>query len=85
MTRFIKLTNFLLNTNFISTIIIENNKYTINIVDKSIKGDIWMIWASGGGNMISTQTIVEVCKTKHPNDYKIVSDFINVYQKKIKN
>jgi hypothetical protein len=43
-----------------------------------------MIWASGGGNMTSTQTIVEVCKKEHPNDYKIVSEFINGY-KKVKN
>ena len=81
MTRFIKLTNLLLNTNFINFIKIEPNKYTIKIIDKSFSGDFWMLWGCGRGNILSVYNEVEVCKIKHSDDYKIVSDFINNYEK----
>ena len=79
MTKFIKLTNMLLNTKYIHTISIKPNKYYIHHVQGiNLGGYIWLLCGSGGG-LISTNnnTEIEVCETKHPTDYKIISDWIN--------
>ena len=74
MSKFIKLTNFLLNTNDIHKIVIQPNKYYIHIVGKKIDGGIgWF----GLGNISSYTSEIEVCETKHLIDYKIVSDWIS--------
>lgn len=60
MARFLKLTTMLLNTNDIHKIMITPNKYVIHIV-------------------VSQHSYVEkleVCETKHPIDYKMVSEWI---------
>ena len=73
MSKFIKLTNFLLNTNDIHKIVIQPNKYYIHIVGKKIVGFNWGI---GLGNISSYTSEIEVCETKHSIDYKIVSNWI---------
>jgi len=81
MSKFIKLTNFLLNTNDIHKIVIQPNKYYIHIVSKKIDGFNWGIGLFGLGlglGKISSYTSeFEVCQTKHLIDYKIVSDWIS--------
>jgi len=77
MSKFIKLTNFLLNTNDIHKIVIQPNKYYIYIIGKKIDGFNWSIGAFGLGNISSYTSEIEVCETKHSIDYKIVSDWIN--------
>jgi len=77
MPKFIKLTNFLLNTNDIHKIVIKPNKYHIHIVGKQISGFNWGIGGFGLGNMSSYIDEIEVCETKYPTDYKIVSEWIN--------
>jgi hypothetical protein len=77
MSKFIKLTNFLLNTNDIHKIVILPNKYYIYIVSKKIDGFNWGIGAFGLGNISSYTSEIEVCETKHSIDYKIVSDWIS--------
>jgi len=74
MSRFIKLTNFLLNTNDIHKIVIQPNKYYIHIVSKKIEG---FNWGFGISNISSFTSEIEVCETKHSIDYKIVSDWIS--------
>ena len=75
MSKFIKLTNFLLNTNDIHKIVIQPNKYYIHIVGKKIDGFNWGIgWF---GNISSYTSEIEVCETKHLIDYKIVSGWIS--------
>lgn len=75
MSKFIKLTNFLLNTNDIHKIVIQPNKYYIHIVGKKIDGFNWGIgWF---GNISSYTSVIEVCETKHLIDYKIVSVWIS--------
>ena len=76
MSKFIKLTNYLLNTNDIHKIVIQPNKYYIHIVSKKIDGFNWNIGYFGLGNISSYTYEVEVCKTKHSIDYEIVSDWI---------
>jgi len=77
MAKFIKLTNFLLNTSDIHKIVIQPNKYYIHIVSKKIDGFNWSFGSFGIGNIYSYTTEIEVCETKHSIDYKIVSDWIN--------
>jgi hypothetical protein len=77
MSKFIKLTNLLLNTNDIHRIVIQPNKYYIHIVNKKIDGFYWSIGSFGLGNISSYISEIEVCETKHSTDYKIVSDWIS--------
>lgn len=70
MSKFLKLSTFLLNTNVIHKIVIEPNKYLIHIVSKKIYGFI-------PGYISSYTSELEVCEKKNPNDYKIVSDWIS--------
>jgi hypothetical protein len=77
MSKFIKLTNFVFNTNDLHKIVIQPNKYYIHIVGKKIDGFIWSIGGFGFGNISSFTYEIEVCETKHPTDYKIVSNWIS--------
>jgi len=77
MSKFIKLTNFLINTNDIHKIVIQPNKYYIHIVSKKIDGFNWGVGSFGLGNISSYTSEIEVSETQHPNDYKIVSDWIS--------
>ena len=76
MSKFIKLTNFLLNANDIHKIVIQPNKYYIHIVSKKLDGFNWSIGGFGLGYISSHTSEIEVCETKHSIDYKIVSDWI---------
>jgi hypothetical protein len=73
MSRFIKLTNILINTNDIHKIIIQPNKYYIHIVSKDFLGFNLL----GFGYIVSFSSKIEVCETNHSLDYKIVSDWIS--------
>ena len=53
MPKFMKLTNFILNTNDIHKILITPNKYYIHIVNKKLDGFSWSIGAFGIGNISS--------------------------------
>jgi hypothetical protein len=77
MQKFMKLTNFLFNTNDIHKIVITPNKYYIHIVGKKLDGFSWSIGSFGIGNISSYTSEIEVCETKHSTDYKIVSDWID--------
>ncbi len=77
MSKFIKLTNFLLNTNDIHKIVIQPNKYYIHIVGKKIDGFSWCISGFGIGTISSYFSEIEVCEKKHSTDYKIVTDWIS--------
>jgi hypothetical protein len=77
MSKFIKLTNFLLNTNDIHKIVIKPNKYYIHIVSKKKDGFYWGIGGFGLGNISSYTSEIEVCETNHSTDYKIVTDWID--------
>jgi len=75
MSKFLKLTNFLLNTNDIHKIVIQPAKYSIHI--KRMDGLNWSIGGFGLGYISSHTSEIEVCETKHFIDYKIVSDWID--------
>jgi hypothetical protein len=77
MTKFLKLTNFVLNTNDIHKIVIQSNKYIFHIVSKKMDGFSWGIGWFSLGNISSYSYDFEVCETKHSTDYKIVTDWID--------
>jgi len=77
MARFIKLTNMLINTNDIHKILINQNKYYIQFISNNFNGYMCLFSGSGFGNISSPYYEIEVCENKHPNDYKIVSEWIN--------
>ena len=77
MSKFIKFTNFLLNTNDIHQIVIKPNKYYFHIVSKKMEGFNWGIGGFGLGSISSYSYEIEVCETKHSTDYKIVTDWIS--------
>ena len=76
MTKFLKFTNMLINTNDIHKIVIQPNKYVIHIVSKQINGFNWGVSGFGLGNISSYAYEIEVCETNHSIDYKIFSDWI---------
>ena len=71
MSKFIKFTNMLLNTNDIHKIVIQPNKYNIHILKRKINGFNWTIFSSSYTNEM------EVCKTKSPINYEILTDWIS--------
>ena len=79
MSKFIRLTNYLINTNDIHSIVIKPNKYVIQIVSKKINGFNCVIF----GYISSVTSEIEVCEKKHSTDYKIVTDFINKNDKNV--
>jgi hypothetical protein len=77
MSKFIKLTNMLLNTNTIHKISIMPTKYYIHILGKYPQGEGLVLFGCGGFNLNSYEEQVEVCKEKDPVNYQIISDWIN--------
>ena len=69
---FIKLTSMIINTKYITTILLKPSKYYIYIANHNING--FMLLGSGGLN--SGKTEIKVCANKNPVDYKTVSDWI---------
>lgn len=67
MTRFLKLTN---------TILIEPNKYHIHMISNKLFGHIGLCYGSGYGYVSSGNEQIEVCQTKHPNDYTTLKNSI---------
>jgi len=77
MSRFLKLTNFILNANDIHKIVINPNVYYIHIASKQISGFSWTTAIFGFGSISSYSDLIEVCEKKHATDYKTVSEWIN--------
>ena len=77
MSKFIKLTNLIINKNYIQSIFIKPNKYYIQVVSNKFDGSKWSVAGFGIGNISSHNYEIEVCETKHAIDYKILSDWID--------
>lgn len=74
-----KLTNIIINTNCIHSIIKKQNTYLIQVMSNKLHGECVSFLGSGLGTISSHNSEIEICKTKHPNDYKIVSDWIDIH------
>lgn len=77
MSRFIKLTTLVLNIDYVRKITIQPKIYTIHLVNRDIFGHIGLCYGSGYGMISSSSGEIEVCETKHPIDYKIVTEWLN--------
>jgi hypothetical protein len=77
MSKFLKLTNLIVNKNYIHSIFIKPNKYYIHVVSNKFDGSTWNVAGFGIGNISSYNYEIEVCETKNPSNYKIVSDWID--------
>jgi len=73
MSRFLKLSNLIINKNVIQYIHINKDKFIIHLM--SNKTDGFLIF--GTGSFKSYYTEVEVCKTKNFIDYKTVTYWID--------
>lgn len=72
MTNFIKLSSMVINKLHITQIIQEQNKYHVFLTRQYNRG--FMIWGSGA--FTSQFTMIEICETKHKQDYNIITEFI---------
>ncbi len=72
MTNFLRLSYNIINKNFIRNITINTNNYYIYLTPNNRHG--WMIGSFGVFN--SDYEYITVCNDTHPEDYKIVSDWI---------
>ena len=71
--RFIKLSTLIINTQQISHIYIEPNKYKIYMMSSKLLNGTFLF---GGGGINTDEKYFEVCKEKHRSDYHIVSEWI---------
>ena len=85
MSKFIRLSTFLVNTNDIHQIIIKPNQYRIHVVGKQIHGFVFQIAGFGTGYISPYTHKIEICKTKHSFDYKIMTDWMDKYYPMDKN
>jgi hypothetical protein len=77
MSKFIKFTKMVINEKYIQSIVIQPNKYFINIISSKIYGSKWSIAGFGNGTISSYNSEIEVCETKNSDDYKILSEWID--------
>ena len=77
MSRFIKLTKYIINCNDIHKITIDSNKYTMHMVSKKIDGFDWKVGGFGLGNISSQTYEIEITKNQNNIDYEIITEWIN--------
>ena len=77
MSKFLRLTHFLINTNDIHQIVIRPNKYMIHMVSKKIDGFAFGVYGFGTGFVSSSVYEIEICKQKHSDDYKKVTEWMD--------
>lgn len=66
--RFIRLTNIIINTSHIATVVHKNQSYTIHLANHRIDG----VWILGNGFVNTENNAIVVCKTAHSDDYHIM-------------
>ncbi len=79
MTHFLKLTNCFINTRQIKIIYFESNSYVIKLINDS-KG--FLMYDTSPVNFTLLHPLkIKICKTDHPENYKIVTDWIEKTKK----
>ena len=73
MSNFIKLTSIIINTQTIKNINVKPSSYCINLTSQKIDG--FMLFSNGF--LTSIDYKIDICKEKEPDDYKIISEWIN--------
>ena len=73
MSRFLKLSKCVINTQLIRYVKIEPTKYEFKLMSGTLDG----FWMLGSGSIRTDNSYVIVCEKKDPEDFKIVSKWIN--------
>ena len=71
---FIRLSNMVINTSKISTIIMEKNKFSIYLLDKEVYKSVVSV---GPPTIHLNHMYVEICRKKQPCDYLVMDQWIN--------
>ncbi len=77
MSRFIRLSNMIINTHKIINICVTPSKYTIELVGTNISGISFMFGSVGFGSIDSHSNSISVFKEKVPDDYNIITKWID--------
>ena len=72
MSRFLRLTNFLINVNQIRKIDIKPNEYKIHLIPSEISGFMLL----GSGTFQSAAERYTISEKEHETDYKMISEWI---------
>jgi hypothetical protein len=72
MSRFLKLSKCVINTQLIRYVLIEPAKYEIKFIAGKFEG----FWILGSGQIESYDSYVTVCEKEDPEDFKYVSNWI---------
>jgi len=73
MSQFIKLTSMIINKNLITSVYMKQNKYHIYTVENNTNGYMFF----GSGVVDSSPENIVICEEKSPEDYKIISKWID--------
>jgi hypothetical protein len=74
MSRFLKLTQLVINTSKIGTIEKKQNKYYVNLLEgTSLSGFLFF----GSGILETKYCTIEICKEQHSIDYQIMEKWVN--------
>ena len=73
MSKFIKLNSIIINITHIVNIIILPTKYTIFMSNKYLTG----YFILGSGSIDSIGNTIDICKNRHPQDYKMIKEWID--------
>jgi hypothetical protein len=73
MSKFIKLTDLIINKNFIHHIDLKKDKIIVHLMTNKTNG----FFIFGMGSTSSHHTKFEICKINDPNDYNIFTDWID--------
>jgi hypothetical protein len=72
MNQFIKLSTHIINTKYITMILLEPSKFYIHMNIQSISG----ITLFGSGDIKTDHTIIEICEKKNPVDFHTIQTLI---------
>ncbi len=75
MSRFLKLSNRIVNTAFIQHVSFEKDlsRFTLHMAQNHIQG----VSIVGCGSIQTNQQTIYACKEKHPESYKAIKDWID--------
>jgi hypothetical protein len=76
MSRFIKLTNIVINSCKIITINHTGSKYYVQTCAHALPYGMFF-FGSGFLETVNSNTFITICKNEHPNDYQIMEKWVN--------
>ena len=72
MSRFLKLSKCVINTQLIRYVLIEPTKYEFKLMSGELSG----AWMFGSGSVSTDNSHLVICKKKAPEDFKTVSEWV---------